>query len=202
MGLAIGSGPSSCMRRPGYGWQLLPKDTQAWRGWGRIIPCPCRLTETVIKVMTRSTPMMTRSSIILLGGSVNARQFAVLGGDVSNEPRTICGNSPSLTIDAIVGANGARCVWLIRRVTRGEVCCGRVLGWMDAYKARKNADALVILTEMGKRVSPHCDLTRMAKRMATPVWRNLRRNIYSPKLREARRVYGLCFHRAARSLRR
>jgi len=101
------------------------------------------------------------------------------GGDVQTEHGRYAG-FPSLTI-----CHRLVPIWvpkvrveLIRKNDEANFVAGRVLDWDEPYKPR-NADALVILTELNEFRA--LDLTRMAKRMATAGIGGLAQISYSPQ---------------------
>jgi len=87
--------------------------------------------------------------------------------------------APSLTIvPALVGAGAKVRVVDPQGRREGEAMLAGVNWIDDAYKAARNADAVVILTEWNEFRA--LDLKRLARRMETPRMADLR-NVYSPK---------------------
>lgn len=163
---------------PGYGGSCFPKDTQALARMGQDHSSPMQLTETVIKVNDEVKRRMVDKVVDICGGSVNGKVIVVLG--VTFKPNTDdMRDSPSLTIVPALVGNGARLRVVDPQGRReGEALLPGVKWIEDAYKASKDADAIVILTEWNEFRA--LDLQRMAKLMKTPVMADLR-NIYNPK---------------------
>ncbi|MEO0390669.1 MAG: UDP-glucose/GDP-mannose dehydrogenase family protein, partial [Pseudomonadota bacterium] len=163
---------------PGYGGSCFPKDTQALARMGQDHAMPMQLTETVIKVNDEVKRRMIDKIIDVCGGSVNGKTVAVLG--VTFKPNTDdMRDAPSLTIVPALVGQGARVRVVDPQGKReGEGLLPGVNWVEDAYKAAQNADALVILTEWNEFRA--LELKRLAKRMAHPVFADLR-NIYTPK---------------------
>ena len=87
--------------------------------------------------------------------------------------------APSLTIvPALIGAGAKVRVVDPQGRREGEELLPGVIWADDAYKAARNADAVVILTEWNEFRA--LDLKRLAKHMARPAMADLR-NIYSVK---------------------
>ncbi|SDI98499.1 UDP-glucose dehydrogenase family protein [Lutimaribacter saemankumensis] len=163
---------------PGYGGSCFPKDTKALARIGQDHAVPMQITETVIKVNEEIKRRMIDKLLDLCGGSFNGKTIAVLG--VTFKPNTDdMRDAPSLTIVPALVGGGAK-VRVVDPQGRHE---GEALlpgaHWMDdAYKAAKNADLLVLLTEWNEFRA--LDLKKLAKRMAAPRMADLR-NVYAPK---------------------
>jgi UDPglucose 6-dehydrogenase len=163
---------------PGYGGSCFPKDTKALARIGQEHAVPMQITEAVIKVNDEVKRRMVDKLLDLCGGSFNGKVVAVLG--VTFKPNTDdMRDAPSLTIVPALVGGGAKV-----RVTdpqgrhEGEALLPGVNWVDDAYKAARNADLVVILTEWNEFRG--LDLKRIAKHMATPRMADLR-NIYSTK---------------------
>lgn len=163
---------------PGYGGSCFPKDTKALARIGQEHAVPMQITEAVIKVNDEVKRRMVDKLLDLCGGSFNGKVIAVLG--VTFKPNTDdMRDAPSLTIIPALVGGGAKV-----RVTdpqgrhEGEALLPGVNWVDDAYKAARNADLVVILTEWNEFRG--LDLKRIAKHMATPRMADLR-NIYSTK---------------------
>ncbi|SLN35342.1 UDP-glucose dehydrogenase family protein [Pseudooctadecabacter jejudonensis] len=163
---------------PGYGGSCFPKDTKALARIGQEHAVPMQITETVIKVNEEVKRRMIDKLLDLCGGSFNGKTIAVLG--VTFKPNTDdMRDAPALTIVPAMVGGGAK----VRTVDPQGMHEGEALlpgvKWMDdPYKAARNADLLVILTEWNEFRG--LDLKRIAKHMATPHMADLR-NIYSIK---------------------
>lgn len=161
---------------PGYGGSCFPKDTRALARIGQEHGLPMQITETVIKVNEEIRRRMTEKIVDLLDGAVAGKTIAVLG--VTFKPNTDdMREAPSLTIiPALIGA-GAKVRVVDPQGKREGAALLPGVQWLDdAYKAAKNADAVVILTEWNEFRA--LDLERLAKRMRSPAMADLR-NIYS-----------------------
>jgi len=163
---------------PGYGGSCFPKDTKALARIGQEHAVPMQITEAVIKVNEEVKRRMVDKLLDLCGGSFNGKVIAVLG--VTFKPNTDdMRDAPSLTIvPALVGGGAKVRVADPQGRHEGEALLPGVNWVDDAYKAARNADLVVILTEWNEFRG--LDLKRIAKHMATPRMADLR-NIYSTK---------------------
>ena len=163
---------------PGFGGSCFPKDTRALARIGQEHGLPMQITETVIKVNDEIRRRMIGKVMDMLDGSVAGKTVAVLG--VTFKPNTDdMREAPALTIvPALIGAGAkVRVVDPQGRREGADLLPGVV--WLDdAYKAAKNADAVVILTEWNEFRA--LDLKRLARRMANPALADLR-NIYNAR---------------------
>ncbi|WP_377509577.1 UDP-glucose dehydrogenase family protein [Octadecabacter sp. R77987] len=163
---------------PGYGGSCFPKDTKALARIGQENAVPMQITEAVIKVNEEIKRSMVDKLLDLCDGSFNGKIVAVLG--VTFKPNTDdMRDAPALTIIPALIGGGAKV-----RVTdpqgrhEGEALLPGVNWVEDAYKAARNADLVVLLTEWNEFRA--LDLKRIAKHMATPRMADLR-NIYANK---------------------
>jgi len=168
---------------PGYGGSCFPKDTRALARIGQEHASPMQITEAVIKVNEEIKRRMIDKLLDLCDGSFNGKTIAVLG--VTFKPNTDdMRDAPALTIIPALVGGGAKV-----RVTdpqgrhEGEALLPGVNWAEDAYKAARNADLVVLLTEWNEFRA--LDLKRIAKHMTTPRMADLR-NIYSA--RDAKRA--------------
>jgi len=168
---------------PGYGGSCFPKDTNALARIGQDHSMPMQITETVIQVNEEIKRRMVDKVVDLCGGSVNGLTIAVLG--VTFKPNTDdMREALALTIVPALVGGGARVRVVDPQGKReGEDLLPGVHWIEDAYKAARNADALVLLTEWNEFRA--LDLKRLVRKMAHPRMADLR-NIYSPK--EAKRA--------------
>ncbi|MEJ6477584.1 MAG: UDP-glucose/GDP-mannose dehydrogenase family protein [Octadecabacter sp.] len=160
---------------PGYGGSCFPKDTKALARIGQDHAVPMQITEAVIKVNDEIKRSMVDKLLDLCDGSFNGKVIAVLG--VTFKPNTDdMRDAPALTIIPALVGGGAKV-----RVTdpqghhEGEALLPGVNWVEDAYKAARNADLVVLLTEWNEFRA--LDLKRIAKHMATPRMADLR-NVY------------------------
>ena len=163
---------------PGFGGSCFPKDTRALARIGQDHAVPMQITETVIKVNEETKRRMTDKLLDMCDGSFNGKLIAVLG--VTFKPNTDdMRDAPSLAIVPALVGGGAKV-----RVTdpqgrhEGEALLPGVNWVSDAYKAARNADLVVILTEWNEFRG--LDLKKIARHMTTPRMADLR-NIYSVK---------------------
>ncbi|AKS47579.1 UDP-glucose dehydrogenase [Octadecabacter temperatus] len=163
---------------PGYGGSCFPKDTKALARIGQEHAVPMQITEAVIKVNEEVKRRMVDKLLDLCDGSFNGKVVAVLG--VTFKPNTDdMRDAPALTIvPALVGGGAKVRVTDPQGKHEGEALLPGVNWVEDAYKAARNADLVVILTEWNEFRG--LDLKRMAKHMTTPRMADLR-NIYSTK---------------------
>ncbi|MBO9476109.1 UDP-glucose/GDP-mannose dehydrogenase family protein [Shimia sp. R11_0] len=168
---------------PGYGGSCFPKDTKALARIGQEHATPMQITETVISVNEEMKRRMIDKLQDLCGGSFNGKTIGVLG--VTFKPNTDdMRDAPSLTlVPALVGGGAKVRVTDPQGRHEGEALLPGVQWVEDAYKAAKNADLLVILTEWNEFRA--LDLKKLARKMQTPRLADLR-NIYS--VRDAKRA--------------
>ena len=163
---------------PGYGGSCFPKDTKALARIGQEHAVPMQITETVIKVNEEIKRGMIEKLLTLCDGSFNGKTIAVLG--VTFKPNTEdMRDAQSLTIvPALVGAGAKVIVTDPQGRHEGETLLPGVVWAEDAYKAVQKADLCVLLTEWNEFRA--LDLNRIARRMNTPRFADLR-NVYSEK---------------------
>ncbi|KAG1713780.1 UDP-glucose 6-dehydrogenase [Nymphon striatum] len=163
---------------PGYGGSCFPKDTKALARIGQEHAVPMQITEAVIKVNEEVKRRMVDKLLDLCDGTFNGKTIAVLG--VTFKPNTDdMRDAPSLTIiPALVGGGAKVRVVDPQGIHEGEALLPGVKWTDDPYKASRNADLVVILTEWNEFRG--LDLARIAKHMITPRMADLR-NIYSTK---------------------
>jgi len=163
---------------PGYGGSCFPKDTAALARIGQDHAYPMQITETVMRVNQEVKARMLEKLRDACDGSFNGKTIAVLG--VTFKPNTDdMREAPSLTIVPALIGGGAR----VRVVDPQGEAEGRDLlpgvRWEeDPYKAARNADLVVLLTEWNEFRA--LDLKALARKMAQPRMVDLR-NIYTAK---------------------
>ncbi|CAM3761565.1 UDP-glucose/GDP-mannose dehydrogenase family protein [Phaeobacter inhibens] len=163
---------------PGYGGSCFPKDTAALARIGQDHAYPMQITETVMRVNQEVKARMLEKLRDACDGSFNGKTIAVLG--VTFKPNTDdMREAPSLTIVPALIGGGAR----VRVVDPQGEAEGRDLlpgvKWEeDPYKAARNADLVVLLTEWNEFRA--LDLKALARKMAQPRMVDLR-NIYTAK---------------------
>ncbi|MFS4583709.1 UDP-glucose dehydrogenase family protein [Phaeobacter sp. C3_T13_0] len=163
---------------PGYGGSCFPKDTAALARIGQDHAYPMQITETVMRVNQEVKARMLEKLRDACEGSFNGKTIAVLG--VTFKPNTDdMREAPSLTIVPALIGGGAK----VRVVDPQGEAEGRDLlpgvKWEeDPYKAARNADLVVLLTEWNEFRA--LDLKALARKMAQPRMVDLR-NIYTAK---------------------
>ncbi|AFO89752.1 UDP-glucose 6-dehydrogenase Ugd (plasmid) [Phaeobacter inhibens] len=163
---------------PGYGGSCFPKDTAALARIGQDHAYPMQITETVMRVNQEVKARMLEKLRDACDGSFNGKTIAVLG--VTFKPNTDdMREAPSLTIVPALIGGGAK----VRVVDPQGEAEGRDLlpgvRWEeDPYKAARNADLVVLLTEWNEFRA--LDLKALARKMAQPRMVDLR-NIYTAK---------------------
>ena len=183
MGLDGRIGPAFLNAGPGYGGSCFPKDTRALARMGQDHAVPMQITETVIKVNEDIKRRLVERLLDLCGGSFNGKVVAVLGATFKPDTDDMR-DAPSLTVvPALVGGGAKVRVSAPQGERQGAALLPGVNWVPDAYKAARNADLLVILTEWNEFRA--LDLKRIAKHMATPKLADFR-NIYST--RDARKA--------------
>ena len=172
---------------PGYGGSCFPKDTKALARIGQEAAVPMRIVEEVIDINEAVKRRMIDKVMELCDDTVNGKKIAVLG--VTFKPLTDdMRDSPALTIvPALVGAGANVHVVDPQGRKEGEALLPGVSWQEDAYKAIRNASAVIILTEWNAFRA--LDLHRVVKIMRDPRMADLR-NIYDPEeAREAGLLY-------------
>lgn len=163
---------------PGYGGSCFPKDTAALARIGQDHAYPMQITETVMRVNHEVKARMLEKLRDACDGSFNGKTITILG--VTFKPNTDdMREAPSLTIVPALIGGGAK----VRVVDPQGEAEGRDLlpgvKWEDdPYKAARNADLVVLLTEWNEFRA--LDLKAMARKMAQPRMVDLR-NIYTAK---------------------
>jgi UDPglucose 6-dehydrogenase len=168
---------------PGYGGSCFPKDTKALARIGQDHASPMQIVETVIKVNDEVKRRMIDKIVDLCGGSLRDKVIAVLG--VTFKPNTDdMREAPSLTIiPALVGAGAKVRISDPQGRHEGEALLPGVKWVENPYQAVNDADLVVLLTEWNEFRG--LDLTKLARKMASPQMADLR-NIYDPtEVREA-----------------
>jgi UDPglucose 6-dehydrogenase len=162
---------------PGYGGSCFPKDTKALARIGQEHACPMQIVEAVITINETTKRRMIDKVMAHCDDTVVGKKIAVLG--VTFKPNTDdMRDSPALTIvPALVGAGANVHVVDPQGRKEGEALLPGVQWQEDVYKAIRNADAVVIMTEWNEFRA--LDLPRVAKLMKDPRMIDLR-NVYDP----------------------
>ena len=163
---------------PGYGGSCFPKDTMALARIGQDFASPMRLVETTIQVNTEIKHRLVEKLRDLVGGSFANLVVTVLG--VTFKPNTDdMREAPALTIVPALVGGGARVRVVDPQGRReGEALLPGVEWADDPYKAAREADLVVILTEWNAFRA--LDLVRLRQSMRTPRLADFR-NIYAPQ---------------------
>ncbi|ATF20726.1 UDP-glucose dehydrogenase family protein [Phaeobacter gallaeciensis] len=163
---------------PGYGGSCFPKDTAALARIGQDHAYPMQITETVMRVNQEVKARMLEKLRDACDGSFNGKTIAVLG--VTFKPNTDdMREAPSLTIvPALIGGGAKVKVVDPQGETEGRDLLPGVKWEEDPYKAARNADLVVLLTEWNEFRA--LDLKALARKMAQPRMVDLR-NIYTAK---------------------
>lgn len=178
MGLDKRIGDKFLHAGPGYGGSCFPKDTRALARIGQDHGLPMQITEKVINVNEEMKRRMIDKLLDLCDGSFNGKIISILG--VTFKPDTDdMREAPALTIvPALVGGGAKVRVCDPQGQHEGEALLPGVHWQDDPYKCVNNAHLLVILTQWNEFRA--LDLKKIAKKMATPRFADLR-NIYSVK---------------------
>lgn len=162
---------------PGYGGSCFPNDTKALARIGQEYASPMRRTETVIDVNEEIKRRMIGKLKGLCGDNFNGKRVAVLG--VTFKPNTDdMRDAPALTIVlALIGGGAEVRVCDPQGKLEGECLLPGVSWIADPYKAAKDADLLVILTEWNEFRA--LDLIALSKTMRHAAMADLR-NVYDP----------------------
>ncbi len=162
---------------PGYGGSCFPKDARALICTARDAGTPISVVETVDAANEARKVRMADKIIAACGGSVDGKTIAILG--VTFKPNTDdVRDAASLTIIPYLQAEGAKVSAFdpageaeAKAILHGVNWCG------DAYKAMRDADAMVIITEWNEFRA--LDFGRVRRTLRAPVVIDLR-NIYDP----------------------
>lgn len=178
MGMDARIGSKFLHAGPGYGGSCFPKDTKALARIGQEHASPMEIVEAVIDINEATKRRMIDKVMELCDDTVNGKKIAVLG--VTFKPNTDdMRDSPSLTIvPALVGAGANVHVVDPQGLKEGEALLPGVTWQEDPYKAIRNAEAVVLLTEWNEFRA--LDLERVVKVMKDPRMADLR-NVYDPK---------------------
>ncbi len=178
MGMDARIGSKFLHAGPGYGGSCFPKDTKALARIGQEHAAPIEIVEAVIDINEATKRRMIDKVMQLCDDTVNGKKIAVLG--VTFKPNTDdMRDSPSLTIvPALVGAGANVHVVDPQGFKEGEALLPGVTWQDDPYKAIRNAEAVILLTEWNEFRA--LDLERVVKVMKDPRMADLR-NVYDPK---------------------
>ncbi len=178
MGMDARIGSKFLHAGPGYGGSCFPKDTKALARIGQEHAAPIQIVEAVIDINEATKRRMIDKVMQLCDDTVNGKKIAVLG--VTFKPNTDdMRDSPSLTIvPALVGAGANVHVVDPQGFKEGEALLPGVTWQDDPYKAMRNAEAVILLTEWNEFRA--LDLERVVKVMKDPRMADLR-NVYDPK---------------------
>lgn len=178
MGLDDRIGSRFLQAGPGYGGSCFPKDTSALARIGQEHGLPMRITETVISVNETIKRRMIDKLLDMCDGTFNGKVISVLG--VTFKPQTDdMRDAPALTIvPALVGGGAKVRVCDPQGRHEGEDLLPGVIWSDDPYKASRNSDLVVILTEWDEFRS--LDLKKIARNMTAPRLADLR-NVYEAK---------------------
>ena len=163
---------------PGYGGSCFPKDTLALASIGEEAGVQQSIIKTVIDVNTKTKLRMIDKINDICDGRIRKKVITFLG--VTFKPNTDdMREAPSLTIIPPLVSRGA----IVNVVDpkgkhEGKQLLPNIKWFDDPYKAVRNADLIVILTEWNEFRA--LDLHRIANLMRTPIMADLR-NIYSEK---------------------
>lgn len=175
MGLDSRIGAKFLHAGPGYGGSCFPKDTLAMVKTAQDYGTPLTIVETVVRANDERKVRMIDKIVMACDGSVKGKKIAILG--LTFKPDTDdMRDSPSLTLIPGLQKKGA----LIHAydpvgMENAKQYLQNIFWHEEAYGPMEQADALVILTEWNE--FRFLDLTRIKKRMKTPLMIDLR-NIY------------------------
>lgn len=160
---------------PGFGGSCFPKDTRAFAAVGRKHGAPLRLVETTMNVNEERVDSLIDRVKEAAGGSIKGLTIGVLG--IAFKPNTDdCREAASLTLIPALQSEGAT---VKAHDPQSENMDPKMLpevAWCDTpYKAAKDVDILVILTEWNEYRA--LDLGELAGIMAGNVIVDMR-NIY------------------------
>ena len=178
MGMDARIGSKFLHAGPGYGGSCFPKDTKALARIGQDHASPIEIVEAVIDTNEATKRRMINKVMQLCDDTVNGKKIAVLG--VTFKPNTDdMRDSPSLTIvPALVGAGANVHVVDPQGFKEGKDLLPGVTWQEDPYKAIRNSEAVILLTEWNEFRA--LDLARVVKIMKDPRMADLR-NVYDPQ---------------------
>lgn len=179
MGLDARVGSRFLQAGPGYGGSCFPKDTKALARIGQEHAAPQSIVEAVIKINDERKIAMAEKIVDACGGSVKDKTIAVFG--VTFKPNTDdMRDAPSLVIVPNLVGRGANVRVVDPQGAReGKELLAGVKWVENPYKAARDADVVVILTEWNEFRG--LDLKRLVRKMSdAPVMADLR-NVYDRK---------------------
>ena len=162
---------------PGYGGSCFPKDTLALLKTAEDHQAPLRIVESVVAVNESRKRAMGRKIVQALGGDARGKTVALLG--LTFKPNTDdMRDAPSLSIvQALEDAGAAVHGYDPEGEEQAKPLMPNVAFLDSPYAAAEGADAVVLVTEWD--VLRALDLPRLAKKMAQPIFVDLR-NVYPP----------------------
>ena len=162
---------------PGYGGSCFPKDTLALMKTAQDNDSPVRIVEAVVQVNDQRKRAMGRKVIHALDGDVRGKKVALLG--LTFKPNTDdMRDAPSIAIaQTLVDAGAEVTAYDPEGMELAKVIMPAVEMADSSYKAAKEADAVVIVTEWDAFRA--LDLKKLAQVMKGRVLVDLR-NIYNP----------------------
>lgn len=179
MGLDKRIGPKFLHPGPGYGGSCFPKDTKAAVRIAQEHNSPLRIIEMVIEVNSAQKAKMVRKIRKALGGSETGKTIAILG--LTFKPETDdMRDAPALTILPALQEKGAK---INAHDPHGMEIAKELMPelnyFKDPYKACKNSDAVVLMTEWNEYRA--LDLDKLGKIMKEKIFIDLR-NVYKPEV--------------------
>ena len=168
---------------PGYGGSCFPKDTSALAATAREFGMSLRLVEEAIVVNEERKYAMGHRVIDAMGGDVRGKTVAVLG--LTFKPNTDdMRDSPSLALISVLQQAGAFVrVYDPQGMENASSFLNGVAYTPDSYECAAGAHCVVLATEWAE--FRQLDLTRLAARLAAPVFVDLRNAIDPAALAKA-----------------
>ncbi len=177
MGLDRRIGPKFLHPGPGYGGSCFPKDTRALISIGESLGVELKIVSAAVQVNERQKRIMVER-IRSVMGSLKGRKVAILG--LSFKPNTNdIREAPSIYIIGELLKEGAKLYACDPVATEDmKAVYPKVKYTKDVYKAVKDAEAVVLVTEWNQ--FRNMDLKRVKTLMKRPNFFDLR-NVYEPE---------------------
>jgi UDPglucose 6-dehydrogenase len=177
MGLDRRIGPKFLHPGPGYGGSCFPKDTRALISIGESLGVELKIVSAVVQVNERQKRTMVER-IRSVMGTLKGRKVAILG--LSFKPNTNdIREAPSMYIIGELLKEGAKLYACDPVATEDmKAVYPKVKYTKDVYKAVKDAEAVVLVTEWNQ--FRNMDLRRVKTLMKKPNFFDLR-NVYEPE---------------------
>ena len=178
MGMDKRIGPEFLGAGLGYGGSCFPKDVQALSGLSKKAGYPFSILTAVEKTNKKQVDYFVKKVLRLCGGSVKDKILVVLGLSFKPDTSDIREARSLLVISELQkkGAKISACDPVA--ISEARKVLKRVRFFNDPYKALREADALILVTEW--EVYKNLDFVRIKKLLKSPIVID-GRNVYNRK---------------------